>query len=603
MVQCSLKWSGNMKRFHLGLLILVLIVSLTGCITEEVPLTLDDEFNRIHELLPKSFDDDVVLPSVTEGFTVRYTILEAEIEDHVLVFEQKEADEFIPLTITLTKEAESKEFTILLTQLGDLASYQEYLLNKVLDEVESKIDTMIPSTLTSNITLEDVSNLDAEVNYGTTCGTIEQNRLVYSYPEETTSCTFSATVRYQGNTKVLEYEYDMLGIDDLPKIPRIYINTSQSAEIDSDKDYTTSSLSLVNYDDSSDNFNDALIGIRLRGNSTYHVDKKSYKIKFDEKTALLSDYKEKDWVLLANHMDQTLVRTYLAFQLSNSLDMAFTPSTTFIDLYINGEYQGNYLLTDQVEVTNDRVDIEENEPTIDTGFLLEYDRRAPENNENFFWSNGIPFVVKSPDIDDDHYSNSQKEFISDYMDSVFYAIKNKLDYSSLIDEASFIDWFIVNEVFKNVDSGFSSVYYYKDAGELLKMGPVWDFDLSSGNYGHLGSSLRGPTGWYTSRSDKNKLFYYLMKYDSFKSSLKERWNELYDEVLLELPNNVLLASDSITASQYHNFLLWDIIGKEDEWYTSPELLVLESYQEQVWFLHDFLETRIEWLNKSINQFN
>jgi len=87
---------------------------------------------------------------------------------------------------------------------------------------------------------------------------------------------------------------------------------------------------------------------------------------------------------------------------------------------------------------------------------------------------------------------------------------NHQEYDTLIDEASFIDWFIVEELFKNVDVGYSSVYYYKDKGGLLKMGPVWDFDLSTSNPGHLQDDLRGPEGWYTSLQYKNIWFYYFI---------------------------------------------------------------------------------------------
>jgi hypothetical protein len=185
------------------------------------------------------------------------------------------------------------------------------------------------------------------------------------------------------------------------------------------------------------------------------------------------------------------------------------------------------------------------------------------------------------------------------MNNLYQILKNKGDYSELIDEASFIDWFIVNEFLKNVDSGYSSVYFHKDKSGLLKMGPVWDFDLSSGNYGHLQEDLRGPEGWYTARYDKNIFFLHLMEYPTFRANLKLRWNEVYDLILANIESIYPLV-DSMARSRYLNFELWNIIGSNLDWYTAPEILVLDTYEEQVYFLIDFLTKRAEWLNQAIN---
>ena len=182
------------------------------------------------------------------------------------------------------------------------------------------------------------------------------------------------------------------------------------------------------------------------------------------------------------------------------------------------------------------------------------------------------------------------------------ALKNQRDYSNLIDEESFIDWFIVEELFKNVDSGFSSVYLAKDKGGKLEMGPVWDFDLSTINPGHLSDDLRGPEGWYTSRSDKNTWYYYLMQYPTFREHLKERWNEIYNNQVQELIQSVYPTADSITKSRYLNFQVWNIIGINYEWYTSTEVYNAKTYEAQVKLLYDFLYDRSIWMNEAINDF-
>jgi hypothetical protein len=289
--------------------------------------------------------------------------------------------------------------------------------------------------------------------------------------------------------------------------------------------------------------------------------------------------------------------------------MEFTPSSAFVDVYINDEYLGNYTLTDQIEVTNDRVDIEEKSTDLDTGYLIEFDKRMLDpalvegiQGWDFFNLYGVPYVIKSPKTDEEYFSQEQYYFIEDYFHSTINVLMNGYDYSEYIDEDSFIDWFIINELFQNVDSGYSSVYFYKDKGGLLKMGPIWDFDLSSGNPGHLSDDLRKPEGWYTSLPYKNIWFTYLMNYDSFKENLKDRWNELYAFQVQDLLDSIYPVAASITRSRYMNFQKWDIIGSWEDWYTATEVLAADTYQKQLEFLYYFLSTRSEWLNEAINEF-
>jgi len=355
-------------------------------------------------------------------------------------------------------------------------------------------------------------------------------------------------------------------------------------------------------------FSNRTLEIRLRGNSTLWMPKRPYKIKFTNKTALLTAYEAKDWVLLANFADQTLIRNKLAFDLASAMGMPYTPSANVVDVYMNNDYVGNYMITDQIEVSSVRIDIEENSSAVDTGYLLEWDWRQTmagqaDGAEGVAWFNiyGIAFAIKSPQPDSDEHrlTSTQFNFIYNYMQSVHLALMNKQNYAGLIDEASFIDWFIVEEVFKNVDSGFSSNFYYKDKGGLLKMGPVWDFDLSSTNPGHLDYENRMPPGWYTSLQNKNIWFYYLMKYDGFRQRLQARWNEVYDDVVAML-ESVYPESDAIAHSRYRNFETWDIIGKNYEWYTSTEVYEAQTYEEQLALLYDWLEARIAWMDGAIN---
>jgi len=579
---------------------------LSSCSDSRDIQKIGDEWDRISSLLPDELTEDFQLPVASDSFEVTYNIKGDAIPNNTLIFEAALTNSIIELTTTIVYKEQSAEYVVTIIQIGNESVFYQAQVNYFFTDIFSQIGAALQNRITSNVTLPMPSEDDATITYTSSCSTIKRGRLEFLFVETDTNCQLNAQVSYRGNTRNQSYAYVVSSIDNLPRIPELYITTNGGAEITSKNEYVTGSLNLtVDSDSPYESLNNAALSIRLRGNSTSVMPKPSFKIKFDEKQFLLSDYEEKDWVLLANFADQTLVRNYLAFQLSDDIGMDFAPKYTFVDVYLNGEYLGNYMLSDQIEVTNDRVDIEENEIDIDTGYLIEYDVGLfrDEVDENYFTVSGIPFVIKSPDIDDDHYQSGHKTFIRDYVTLVLNTLKSKNDYSELIDEASFIDWFIVNELFKNVDSGYSSVYFYKDKGSKLKMGPVWDFDLSTGNPGHLDDRLRAPEGWYTSRSDKNVFFYYLMQYPDFQQALKERWNELYDTTLTGLLDEVFIAVDSITYSRYMNFEKWDIIGINYEWYTATEVYALKTYDEQVWFLYDYLDVRMKWLDNAINAFN
>ncbi|MGD9760960.1 MAG: CotH kinase family protein [Candidatus Izemoplasmatales bacterium] len=626
-----------MKKVMIVITILLLTLSFYGCSlttpkvstttfptfpsfssTTEILTTEDLRINLINEKyleletsFPTEISEDVILPNITdEDYEVKYYLDETLLIDNNLSYKPQSFDETIEVSLDITYQEKTLSFSFELLQLRDEDLFNEELLNQKFLEIIDEIRAIIPEVIFSDMTIPEIDILGVELSISTDKSYIYDNRLIFTFPENDEVINLAVDIEYNREVRTVSIPVIMSDFSHLPKIPEIYILTDESLPIETKEEYVYGYLDLFSYDE----FNNSILelggarmGIKLRGNSTLFMPKLPYKIKFEQKQEMLSDYDQKDWVLLANFADQTLVRNAIAFNMSNGLNLDFTPMVRFVDLYINGVYQGNYLLTDQVEVSSNRVNVEEGSFDIDTGYLIEYDYRLYDEGldvteENFFLVEWIPFVIKSPDISDDNYSHDQYLFISSYMQMVYNTLKNHESYNHLIDEASFIDWFIVNEVMKNVDSGYSSVYFYKEKQGLLKMGPVWDFDLSSGNYGHLQEDLRGPEGWYTARYDKNIFFMYLMEYEGFRTNLKTRWNEVYEEVVLKAIDNIYSLVDMIARSRYLNFSQWNIIGTNSDWYTSPEILALDTYEEQVFFLVDFLNKRASWLNEAINDF-
>lgn len=572
---------------------------------------LEQEFDYLDLLMPEAMISDTYLPELNNTEITSYiTIDGVELESNLIQYVLSPIDLYCILSVTLYYEELSltKDYTVIMLRNGEL--YQQYLIDQKFNELKAMIDEQMPEVIESDFTLPILDNPDATFSFSTDTSRIYNHRFIFSFPLEPTEFHITAKIRYNNETRTYDYPILMKGLSQLQQVPIIYIHTDNSTPITSKTEYLHATFSMVIYNQDLVPFvlySNRSIQIRGRGNSTFYMPKMSYRLKFDDKTSLLFDHSENDWVLLANFTDQTLIRNALAYNFATSITDVFQPDTAFVDVYLNDVFLGNYTLTDQIEVTNDRVDIDEHSTDLDTGYLIEFDRRIwdwPEGTEGIDWFNlyGIPYVIKSPDPDGEYYSQSQLYYIESYMAECYNALRNKQDYSELIDEESFIDWFIVEELFKNVDSGYSSVFITKDKGGKLKMGPVWDFDLSTSNPGHLGDDLRGPEGWYTSLEYKNVWFYHLMQYESFRQHLKEKWNAIYDNQIQDLLNDIYPMADSISKSRYLNFQTWDVIGKNNDWYTSTEVYDAKTYEEQVYILYNYLLVRSVWMNQAINEF-
>ncbi|MBR5240701.1 MAG: CotH kinase family protein [Muribaculaceae bacterium] len=241
----------------------------------------------------------------------------------------------------------------------------------------------------------------------------------------------------------------------ITNVPTIYINTEGGVPVVSKEDYVTAYVSVRGAENADDNITDVLAEIKGRGNSTWGMAKKPYRLKFDKKIKFLgNEAKEKNWVLLANYADKTLMRNALAFETArNMFEFGFTPSVTFVDVVLNGENLGNYMLTDQVEVKSKRVPVTEqdetttiNDPEITGGYLIEVDGFADSEISWFQTTKGMKVTIKYPK--DDEINSDQSYYISNYTQQMENALFStsytnaETGWRKYIDEASMVDWYI-----------------------------------------------------------------------------------------------------------------------------------------------------------------
>ena len=173
-----------------------------------------------------------------------------------------------------------------------------------------------------------------------------------------------------------------------------------------------------------------------------------------------------------------------------------------------------------------------------------------------------------------------------------------------IDLNSMIDWYIVNELFKNTDSHMqSSIYFYKDKGGKLYMGPVWDFDLSSGSQTGGDYKLDDPTGFWTRGTEYCGWFNALYEMDTFRNALYARWAELREEGIIDA---VFTDMDTFVANNGKaaetNYNIWhenyvQVVGAETSSIIIPETAKTGSWADQVENLRSFLTARIAWLDE------
>jgi len=348
-----------------------------------------------------------------------------------------------------------------------------------------------------------------------------------------------------------------------------------------------------------------LISLRGQSSASDRAPKKSYKIELLKSGGLLDMPKGSDWVLVANYFDRSLMRNYLGYNTARIFgNMEYSPRMRYVDLFVDDVYMGNYLLGEHRKVNANRINIEKHSAEEDTGYLLEINSRSPDlgkrqNIDYFATSMGLIIDFKTPHRD--VITNKQRNFIKDYVKKTEQAIFEDGNYEDYIDVPSFVDWLLVEEIFKNMDSAFHlSCFITKPAGGKLRMGPVWDFDLSCGNsnYGTAGRyTIASPKGWYTADSVWYKK---LLTYDEFYAAFKARWNEMRDyskEYIFKLIDDTAAMIDR---SQEENFNRWPIMGTY-VWPSPDNLIKADTYEKQIDELKKWLEERYDWLDKEINK--
>jgi len=347
--------------------------------------------------------------------------------------------------------------------------------------------------------------------------------------------------------------------------------------------------------------------LRGRGNSTWWNgrDKRPLRFRFDEPRSLMgSSHEATDWILLANHFDRSLLRNYTALHLAGLMDgLDFTPVPHHLHLYVNGQYMGIYLLTDERDVGPGRMELTWDPDPALSDFFLELDARAHQGG-----TEGETFVTVSGLHYDIRWAGSSRrrttehvEYARAYLEAVSAAIRAQdfAEIVSLIDLDSFVDFYLVQEIVKNPDVHSLSVFMYitgQGAERRLFMGPAWDFDTAAGN------SRTQPLGYgpeYLFAAVVNYWYRYLMGVPEFFEAVTDRWNALRDTVVAETIDHIRRTAIRYQLEFERNFERHPMHLAQVPRPPAP-IYAIEDFMEQVDYLTDWLEARVAWLDAFFN---
>ncbi|MBQ2581100.1 MAG: cell wall-binding repeat-containing protein, partial [Ruminococcus sp.] len=349
--------------------------------------------------------------------------------------------------------------------------------------------------------------------------------------------------------------------------------------------------------------------IRGRGHSTWGTDKKPYKLKLSKSTDLLGMGKNKHWVLLANSGDDSLLKNRLTSYIGTQLGLEFTPQMLPVDVVMNGDYLGNYYLSEQVRVGASRVAIDEltpddnEEPDVSGGYLLALGRKNDAEGEpaskHIVTRGGNVFYSESPEFyeqaADGAGTDAQYEYISGFMQKIENAVlsddftdESGIALDEYLDFDSAASYWWVNNFLKNTDAfATTSTYLYKKRDGKLYYGPLWDFDQSMTGASAEGFN-KGNTLWL------NRLRSFNPEYQQI---LLEKWDKL-DSIITDIvkQGGVLdKYAAELYPSEQDNEKRWKI--KE----TYSEHDIEFDYNKWIEDLRSWLAERQQWVRDNIDE--
>ncbi len=421
---------------------------------------------------------------------------------------------------------------------------------------------------------------------------------------------------------------------DNSNLPLIFINTNGQNIIPDVK--ITADMKVLNSLSGQNNITDTTfeyngkIGIEVRGFTSVGYPKKNYTVETRDdlganlNVSLLGMPQENDWVFHGPYSDKSLMRNVLAYHLGNKTGK-WSPRTRFFELYLNSNYVGVYVLVEKIKIDKNRLDLatlKENDVFGDQltgGYILQIDR--PDNDDvegKDYWispyrartklQQKVYFLFMDPK--GTVINDFQRYYIQDHITAFENAMNSEnyrdriTGYYPLVDFNSFVDYYIISELSRNLDGYRISTFLHKDKdskGGKITMGPFWDYNICFGNANFF--SAGNTQGWIIDGmgdGDAHAMPFWWEKFrldPFFNSHLKKRWNYWIERNINETYLNKFIDSCALelNEAQKRNFRTWNVLGT----YVWPNNYIGGTYQNELNYLKTWLRDRIKWMNSQI----
>jgi len=359
---------------------------------------------------------------------------------------------------------------------------------------------------------------------------------------------------------------------------------------------------------------DSRIQIRVRGNSSRAFDKTGYLFKFINKEEQEKSYsvmgmeEDSTWILHGPYLDKTLMRNYMWYNLSGQI-MEWAPDVRYCEVFLNGAYQGIYVMTEQIGVAEGRVEVTKYRSGAPvTSYIVCVDRTSV--NDVDYLDNFTGYTERLQSRVEIKYPGAKKltPELTDYISKDFSRFEKSLysydydsrryGYQTFIDVDNFVDYFIINEVTQNTDAGLFSTYFYKDVAGKLKLA-VWDFNNCCDNY--MEEQL--PMAGFFMQS--RPWFFMLTKDEIFVNKVIIRYRELRKGILSDesMDDYISSVQDYLGPAIERNYQVWGYSFQPDNDLLTQEFRKIGSYEEAVAQYRQRLISHMNWMDDHIEDLN
>jgi hypothetical protein len=397
-------------------------------------------------------------------------------------------------------------------------------------------------------------------------------------------------------------------------LPVLYINTVDETPITSKEIYVDGSYYLdangcEDYESIGTADEPLPLQIRGRGNSSWRLPKKPYRLKLGSKTSLLGMPKSKHWILMAAYADWLAHgRNYLNFIISEKLGMPYTTRNVPCEVVLNGDYIGMYFLTEQIRVAKERVNItEQNDEETDSlnisgGWLLEIDNYEEENQIRFIDSKKPDRTMRvtyhSPEV----LSDIQLDYLTDLMNNVNQSVntddKTSREWENYIDIDAMARYYVLEEALDDQEGFSGSSWFYKDRGENTKLiwGPFWDSGSTLGNRNYY---VEQQNFFYEDEPNYayNHWIGEIAKFPRFQIAIKKWWKKYRDEVFPTMQAEVDAYGELTEAALAADYLRWgDKSATQLAYYRRKYMKMLSNKRDFLISKWDVPDDSINWVS-------